>query len=120
MRLRGAVKRVVRRRDGSGGGLVDKDRGGDHAVASWVADTVKDSKRPLGIITGQQEGLCCLLLARNADENPDQVLDLGLVIRQNASGEAVRIGRFWQARGDTRPLFPAGIKESDMEDVLVI
>ncbi|KAK4640370.1 hypothetical protein QC761_0091290 [Podospora bellae-mahoneyi] len=56
VRLRGAVKRVVRRRDGSGGGLVDRDRGGDHAVASWAADTVEDSKRPLGIITGQQEG----------------------------------------------------------------
>lgn len=120
VRLRGAVSRVVRRRGGSGGGLVDRDRGGDHAVASWAADTVEDSKRPLGIITRQQEGLCCLLLARNADENPDQVLDLGLVIRQNASGEAVRIGRFWQARGDTRPLFPAEIRESDMEDVLVI
>ncbi|KAK4662761.1 hypothetical protein QC763_0091640 [Podospora pseudopauciseta] len=44
VRLQGAVKRVVRRRDGSGGGLVDRDRGGDHAVASWAADTVEDSK----------------------------------------------------------------------------
>ncbi|KAK3356743.1 HET-domain-containing protein [Lasiosphaeria hispida] len=115
VRLRAAVRGVVRRSH-PGGHLVDKDRDG-YAVASWAADTVEEST---GAELAAGEELCCLLLSRSSDQTQDPALDLGLVIRRNATGEAVRIGRFWQSRGDHRPLFPDEITESDMEEVLIV
>ncbi|KAK0701249.1 heterokaryon incompatibility protein-domain-containing protein [Lasiosphaeris hirsuta] len=115
VRLRAAAREVVRRSH-PGGHLVDKDRDG-YAVASWAADTVEEST---GAELAAGEGLCCLLLSRTPDHIQDRALDLGLVIRRNTIGEAVRIGRFWQSRGDYRPLFPVEIKKSDMEEVLIV
>ncbi|KAK5653033.1 hypothetical protein OQA88_9319 [Cercophora sp. LCS_1] len=115
VRLRAAMREVIRR-SSPGGHLVDKDRDA-YGVASWAADTVEESSTT-ELETGER--LFCLLLSRSPDQVQDQALDLGLVIRQSSAGEAVRIGRFWQSRGDYCPLFPDNIKESDMAEIVIV
>lgn len=115
VRLRAAVREVVRCSYPEGG-LVDRVKDG-YAVASWTADTVEESLRT-ELAAGER--LFCLHLSRSPDQIRGEALDLGLVVRRNTMGRTVRIGQFWQSRGDTRPLFPDEIKELDMEEVVIV
>ncbi|KAI0592926.1 heterokaryon incompatibility protein-domain-containing protein [Biscogniauxia sp. FL1348] len=109
IRLRAAAKDVFSPQ-GRTSDLVDKGSQKRKAV-SWSADT----HEPL-----DTRELTCLLIMRvkNAYERGFSY-DVGLVVTR-VRGKLIRVGRFWQARTDSFPLFDAEIQEEDMREVVIL
>ncbi|KAI5918040.1 heterokaryon incompatibility protein-domain-containing protein [Camillea tinctor] len=106
--LRAAVKEVFSPQ-GRPSDLADKNSQ-KHKVVSWSADT----DEPLA----GRELMCLLIMrVRNSYER-DFEYDIGLVVTSIGS-ELVRVGRFWQARSDTFPLFGNEIQDGDMTEVII-
>ncbi|KAI1488302.1 heterokaryon incompatibility protein-domain-containing protein [Biscogniauxia mediterranea] len=107
IRLRAAAKDVFSPPNRTSD-LVDKDSH-KHKAVSWSADTYE----PL-----DTRELTCLLIMRVKNSHEGFDYDVGLVIT-HVRGELTRVGRFWQARTDTFPLFDAEIQDGDMREVMI-